>query len=115
MEEAQLKHFPPAEILSSRIEAITSYGPGQALNRIKSPVLITCADDDHLTPPHFSLDMHRFIPGSDLAILPTGGHFNNVTRPEEFNATVLEWLVAQLQRRKWSPPRFVATNSVHHA
>jgi aminoacrylate hydrolase len=115
MEETQLKHFPSTEIVSSRIAAITSYGPGEALNRIERPTLVTCADDDHLTPPHFSLDMHRLMPGSDLAILPTGGHFNNVTRPDDFNAVVLEWLLAQKEKRRWNPPAFTKTSSVHHA
>jgi|tagenome__1003787_1003787.scaffolds.fasta_scaffold20871044_2 aminoacrylate hydrolase len=115
MEEAQLKHFPPTEIVSSRIAAITSYGPGDELNRIRTPSLVTCADDDHLTPPHFSLDMHRLIPGSDLAILPTGGHFNNVTMPDQFNATILGWLLAKLHGHQWSAPDYVKTATAHHA
>jgi aminoacrylate hydrolase len=115
MEEAQLKHFPPTEIVSSRIAAITSYGPGEALNRIRTPSLVTCADDDHLTPPHFSHDMHQLIPASDLAILPTGGHFNNVTMPDQFNATILGWLLAQLDGHQWSAPDYVKTATVHHA
>src|SRR3954454_24635290 len=37
MEEAQLKHFPTTEIVSSRIAAITRYGPGDALKQIAIP------------------------------------------------------------------------------
>ncbi len=114
MEDAQLEHFPAAEIVSSRIAAISSYGPAAALARIRTPSLVTCADDDHLTPPHFSLDMHQLIPGSDLAILPTGGHFNTVTRPEEFNEAVLGWLLAQLNGEGWEPPPYVKSTTVHH-
>jgi aminoacrylate hydrolase len=113
MEAEQLAHFPQAEIMLSRIAAITGYGPGEALGSIATPALVVCADDDHLTPPHLSLDMHRLIPGSDLAILPTGGHFNTVTRPADFNRAVLGWLQAQLDGAAWSPPDGVRGDTVH--
>ena len=114
LEEAQLAHFPPEEIVLSRIAAITSYGPGEELGSIATPCLVVCADDDHLTPPHLSVDMHRLIPGSDLALLPTGGHFNTITRPEEFNETVLGWLTAQVTGDGWTRPAFAHDQTVHH-
>jgi aminoacrylate hydrolase len=114
MEETQLKHFPPTDIVSSRIAAITSYGPGEALSGVRTPSLVICADDDHLTPPHLSVEMHRLIPGSDLVVLPTGGHFNTLTRPHEFNETVLEWLLAQVEGRKWKRPEYANAGTVHH-
>ena len=113
MEAAQLAHFPPAEIVLSRIVAITSYGPGDALSAITTPALVVCADDDHLTPPHFSMEMHGLIPGSDLAILPTGGHFNTMTRPADFNRTVLSWLQANASGREWQPPPLATARTVH--
>lgn len=115
MEEAQLSHFPPTEIVLSRIAAITAYGPAEELGAVRVPALVVCADDDHLTPPHLSLDMHRLIPGSELAILPTGGHFNTVTRPEEFNETVLGWLQAQVSGSPWKRPNYAAKMTLHQA
>jgi aminoacrylate hydrolase len=115
MEEAQLSHFPPTEIVLSRIAAITAYGPAEELGSIQVPTLVVCADDDHLTPPHMSVDMHRLIPGSDLALLPTGGHFNTLTRPEEFNETVLGWLQAQVAGTAWRPPAYVRHATPHQA
>lgn len=115
MEAMQIAHFPPPEIVLSRIAAITTYGPAEELRRIKTPALVVCADDDHLTPPHMSVDMHRLIPGSDLAILPTGGHFNTLTRAAEFNETVLGWLKAQAGGPPWRRPGYARPDTVHMA
>jgi aminoacrylate hydrolase len=115
LEATQLAHFPAAEIVLSRIAAITSYGLAEELGAIRTPALVVCADDDHLTPPHMSVDMHRLIPGSELALLPTGGHFNTITRADDFNETVLGWLLAQTAGQAWTPPDFVRTSTLHQA
>ena len=57
--------------------------------------------------------MHGLIPGSDLAILPTGGHFNTMTRPADFNATVLSWLQAKAGGQDWQPPPIARARTVH--
>lgn len=113
MEAAQLESLPPKEILKSRIAAITNFGPGEALSNIRTPCLIICADDDHLTPPHFALELHALIPNSDIAILPTGGHFNPFTRSSDFNETSLDWLLAQVKRTEWIPRKYVKTSTQH--
>jgi aminoacrylate hydrolase len=114
LEAAQIANFPPPEIMFSRVAAITSYGPGEALAAITTPTLVVCADDDHLTPPHFSVAVHRLIPGSALAILPTGGHFNPVTQTAAFNAVLLGWLLAQHAGTAWTPPPGVRQDTAHH-
>jgi aminoacrylate hydrolase len=113
METAMIAQLPPPEIVSSRIAALMAYGPGDELATIRTPTLVIGADDDHLTPPHYSMDMHRLIPDSDLAILPDGGHFYTTSRAAEFNETVLGWLLAQLGGTAWTPPAFVRGDSVH--
>ena len=115
MEAAQIAHFPPPEIVHSRIAALKAFGPGEALRSTRTPALVVCADDDHLTPPHYSVDMHRLIPGSDLAILPDGAHFNTVSRAEAFNETMLGWLLAQCAGTAWTPPGFVRQDTAHRA
>ena len=115
LERASLAHFPPEEIMLSRIAAVTAHDPGSALNGVSTPTLVTVADDDHLTPPHFSLALHRAIPGSDLAILPTGAHFNTATMPHQFNELLLGWLRAQAEGAAWTPPPFARSGTVHHA
>jgi len=113
MEAAQLASFPSKEIVQSRIAAIMDYGPGEALRNIRTSCLIMCADDDHLTPPHFSLELHALLPNSDIAILPTGGHFYSFTRSNEFNETTLDWLIAQLGGKEWTPRIYVKTSTQH--
>ena len=115
MEAAMLEHLPHPDIIRSRIAALLAHGPGEALGGVRTPCLVVCADDDHLTPPHLSAEMHRLIPGADLAILPTGGHFNTVTRAAEFNETLVSWLLAQEGGRAWVPPSCVRQETVHHA
>lgn len=114
MEAAQIANFPTPAIMLSRVAAITAYGAGEGLGAITTPTLVVCADDDHLTPPHFSDEVHRLIPGSDLAILPTGGHFNPVCQPDIFNATLLTWLQAQIAGAPWVAPPGVRSETVHH-
>ena len=115
IEATMIEHLPHPDIVRSRIAAILAHGPGDDLAAITTPSLVVCADDDHLTPPHLSAEMHRLIPASDLAILPTGGHFNTLTRPGEFNDTLLSWLLAQAQAHPWSPPACARQDTVHHA
>jgi len=106
LEAAQRASLPPAAILLSRIAALMEWDPGDALTATSTPALVVCADDDHLTPPHFSLELHRLLPGSGLAILPTGGHFNPTLCAAEFNQVLAGWLLAQLNQRPWSRPAF---------
>ena len=111
MEATQLASFPSEEIVRSRIAAITNYGPGEALLTIQTPCLIICAEDDHLTPPHFAEELHELIPNSDIAILPSGGHFNSFTRSNEFNETTLDWLLAQARGTDWIPRRYAKAST----
>lgn len=103
-----LADFPPVEVVLSRIAAITGYAPGEALAGVRTPCLVTCAADDALTPVHASEAMHALIPQSTLAVLPCGGHFNTVTRPDAYNAAVLPWLLAQRDGVEWVRPAFAA-------
>ena len=107
-EAHSLADFPPVEVVLSRIAAITSYTPGDALADVTTPCLVTCAADDNLTPVHASQTMHALIPGSTLAVLSSGGHFNTMTRPAPYNATVLSWLLAQRDGIEWARPNFAA-------
>jgi aminoacrylate hydrolase len=109
-EAAQIANFPPVEIVLSRIAAITAYAPGPALAAIKTPTLVVGAADDQLTQAHESVAMHRHIAHSDLAILPSGGHFNTMTKPDQFNATLVSWLLAQRDGVPWVRPPSQARN-----
>jgi 3-oxoadipate enol-lactonase len=58
------------------------------LGSIRCPTLILVGEHDQLTPPALSQNMHRAIPGSELAIIPGAGHLANVEQPDAFNRAV---------------------------
>lgn len=91
-EKVSIPNFPAAEIVASRIDAIVAFDRTADLLRIKAPTLVICAKDDFLTPPYFSEELARRIPGAQLKILKRGGHCCSETALEQFNAAVLEFL-----------------------
>jgi aminoacrylate hydrolase len=94
-EKLGIPNFPPAEIVASRIDAIVDFDRTADLARIKAPTLVIVAKDDFLTPPYFSEELARKIPGAKLQILPRGGHCASETALEEFNKAVLGFLAKQ--------------------
>ncbi len=62
---------------------------------IAVPTLVIVGDSDSLSPPDVARDMHKRIPGSELAILPGAGHLANLEAPEAFNAAVAGFLARQ--------------------
>jgi 3-oxoadipate enol-lactonase len=65
------------------------------LSTIKVPTLVVVGEEDTLTPPQLSVDMHNAIPGSELVRIPGAGHMANLEQPATFN----EALSRFLQRR----------------
>lgn len=94
-EDAAVKAAPPAEILAARIDAILAFDRTEQLSRIRVPTLVLCAKDDVLTPPHFSEELARRIPGAELVWMEQGGHGCSQVLPDEFNAKVLAYLNRQ--------------------
>jgi len=97
-EEKAVAGAPPAHIIEARIDAILRFDQCSNLLKIKTPTLVLCVKDDRLTPPYFSEDLARMIPGARLAWLEQGGHACSQVVPEEFNATVLSFVDAQQAR-----------------
>lgn len=77
---------PPVQI--SRMNAILSFDRLADYRHIRVPTLVLCARDDILTPPYFSEELAREIPGARLVLLETGGHACSVTVAETFNEIV---------------------------
>lgn len=61
--------------------------------KIKTPTLILVGDRDQVVPLEEAVEMHRFIQGSELAIVPNADHSLPRSRPELFTATVLDFLL----------------------
>jgi aminoacrylate hydrolase len=91
-EKATIAAFPPAEIVASRIDAILEFDRTADLPKLKIPTLIICAEDDFLTPPHFSRELAGLIPGAKLVELARGGHCASEANREEFNNAVLGFI-----------------------
>jgi pimeloyl-ACP methyl ester carboxylesterase len=58
------------------------------LSSIHCPALILVGEEDTLTVPQISRDMHGAIPGSELVVVPKAGHLPNLERPDFFNDAV---------------------------
>lgn len=84
--------LPDPTIMGSRIAAILKFDRTAELSQVRAPTLVICAQDDILTPPHFSEELVRLIPDAKLVIMERGGHACARSVPEEFNRLVLDFL-----------------------
>ena len=91
-EKVAIAAFPAPEIAASRIDAILDFDRTVDLPRIRAPTLVVCAKDDFLTPPYFSRELARLVPGAELALIEKGGHCASDTNVEAFNAAVLSFI-----------------------
>jgi len=94
-EDAAVKAAPPVDVLAARIDAILAFDRSRQLGQIRVPTLVLCAKDDVLTPPHFSEELARKIPGAELVWMDEGGHGCSQVFPQRFNDIVLSYLIRQ--------------------
>ena len=67
--------------------------PGfQRLAGIRVPTLVLVGDRDVPGMVYIARRLHARIPGSTLVVLNGADHIANVSRPKEFNRTVVEFL-----------------------
>jgi aminoacrylate hydrolase len=93
--EAQnLATFSAPEIVASRIDAILAFDRTAELKRIRTPTLVVGCEDDIVTPPYFSEELARLIPGAEVKMFPRGGHCFNQVAARDFNHAVLPFLTA---------------------
>jgi 3-oxoadipate enol-lactonase len=62
------------------------------LSMIRCPVQIIVGDEDAITPPPLSEQIHRDIPGSELTVIKAAGHMSNMEQPASFNDTLARFL-----------------------
>jgi aminoacrylate hydrolase len=91
-EKIVIPSFPTPEIVASRIDAILDFDRTADLPNIKTPTLVICAKDDILTPPYFTDDIARLIPGAERVVLERGGHCASETNTRAFNDAVLGFI-----------------------
>jgi 3-oxoadipate enol-lactonase len=88
------------QITGSSVEAIagaltalmTRPDSTPTLASIHCPVQILVGDEDALTPPPLSEQMHRDIAGSELVVIPGAGHMSNMEQPQRFNDALAHFL-----------------------
>jgi 3-oxoadipate enol-lactonase len=62
------------------------------LPSIHVPTLIVVGEEDVVTPPAASEQMHRAIGGSAFVRIPNAGHLSNLERPDLFTAALTDFL-----------------------
>ena len=62
------------------------------LDKIATPTLIICGEEDKLTPPDESRKLHKTIKNSTLKIIPQAGHMVMIEKYEEVNELILEFI-----------------------
>jgi len=78
--------------LLARMDAILAFDGCSRLASIKAPTLVVCAEDDRLVPAAHSKRIAAGIPGSELRLLPYGGHFPQATATQTYNQLLLDFL-----------------------
>lgn len=92
-EPDHLDALPPASVIEARVHAARQFDPGAyRLGTIACPVMCLASDDDALVPAHCSEALAKLIPGATLGSFSTGGHAVNITRADDFNARIQDWL-----------------------
>lgn len=76
--------------LASRAETCTK------LTSIQVPVLIIVGAEDIVTPPAAARAMAERIPHAELQIIDHAGHLPNLERTDEFNTTLVAFLISAI-------------------
>lgn len=87
---------PPDAIAGAIRALMTRPDSSPLLRTIHCPTLIVVGEEDVLTPPALSEEMHRAIAGAELAILPGAGHLASCEQPDAFNAALAGFLTHRL-------------------
>lgn len=82
----------PVEIMESRIDAICRFDRRGRMKDIAAPTLVIVAEDDMVTPRYLSDELAAGIPGAEMTVLKTGGHFLMHILPDAYNAAIGDFL-----------------------
>lgn len=91
-EELLLARFPAKEIVLSRIDAICRFDVIDQIAQIKTPTLVTCAEDDRVTPVYLSHAIAERIPNARKTIFPWGGHASPTLNADKYAEMVKSFL-----------------------
>ena len=72
--------------------SVSAHQVSTLLPAIHCPTLILVGEEDTLTPPALSEEMHRAIAGSELVVVPGAGHLSSFEQPDVFNSALARFL-----------------------
>ena len=79
------------EVVHGDFLACNGFDRRDDLKRIQLPCLITCGEQDRLTPPALSEKLHKSISGSKLKIIKGAGHMVMMESYRAFNEAVRDF------------------------
>jgi 3-oxoadipate enol-lactonase len=88
----QITRNPVESIVGALDALMTRPDSTPTLATIHCPVQILVGDEDAITPPPLSEQMHRDIAGSELAVIQGAGHMSNMEQPQLFNDVLARFL-----------------------
>jgi len=91
-EELLLARFPAEEIVLSRIDAICAFDVSARLGEIAVPTLVTCTEDDRVTPVYLSHAIAERIPRAQTRYFPWGGHASPTLNADKYAEMVRQFL-----------------------
>jgi len=81
------------ESIVGALDALATRADSTAmLPTLRIPVQVIVGDQDAITPPALSEQMHHDIPGSELAVIRGAGHMSNMEQPQAFNEALGRFL-----------------------
>ncbi|VWX60354.1 alpha/beta fold hydrolase [Sphingorhabdus sp. 109] len=90
--EERMAAFPGLEVELSRLDAVVGHDLRNELHKIQHETLCIGARDDQITPPGFTEELGRKIPGATTHLLDEGGHFCPIASAEAYSARLLQFL-----------------------
>lgn len=82
----------PLGICGTLLALATRTDTTSALRHIRVPTLILVGEQDALTPPSLSQEMHSEIPNSELHVISNAAHLSPIENSEEFNKHLISFL-----------------------
>lgn len=80
------------ELMAARVDMILQHDLYDRLPVIETPTLVLVGSDDVCTPPYFSRELARAIPGAESVVMD-GGHLIYKEAVSEFHRVVSEFLI----------------------
>ena len=92
--ERELSAFQqvPAEVLYNDFTACDHFDRSGDVARISLPTLLIVGEEDKLTPLKYSQQLHDYIPGSKLVVIPQAGHMVMLEKPAEVSQAIAEFV-----------------------